>query len=419
MGGPDRALGGSGNPWSDDGSGGPDRPGRRSLITDQDDARLWRVVDVFRIAALGYAVVLYTGVQDEYRHRWAAWGVLGVLAAWTALLTLRPAWHRREPAFMIADLVIAVGAVLSTRLLDDPERIRQGAQTLPSIWPAAAVLGWAIWRGWRGGLFAGLVISAADLAEVGRISQRTANNTANNIVLLVLVGLIVGYATEVVRAGRAEMAAAVAQRAANQERERLARDIHDSVLQVLGFVHRDGASGSGAASELARLAGEQEVRLRMLISHGPIASTGPGQADLRAALSRHVGGRVSVSSPAEPVLLPGGVVEALAAATTAALDNVQQHAGPDARAWVLLEDEPGQVTVTVRDDGPGLSTARLEAAQAEGRLGVSASIRGRIEEIGGTVEIIGRLGEGTEVEMRVPREPQVEARRLRWAGWGE
>jgi signal transduction histidine kinase len=114
-------------------------------------------------------------------------------------------------------------------------------------------------------------------------------------------------------------------------------------------------------------------------------------------------------------------VEALAAATTAALDNVRQHAGADARAWVLLEDEPGQVTVTVRDDGPGLSAARLDAARAEGRLGVSASIRGRIEEIGGTVEIIGTLGEGTEVEMRVPRGPRVprvEAKRFRWAGWG-
>jgi signal transduction histidine kinase len=373
------------------------------------------VVDVFRIAALGYAVVLFAGVQDEYAHRWPAWGVLAVLAGWTALLTLRPAWHRQEPPFMLADLFLAVLSVLATRVLDDPERIRQGAQTLPSIWPAAAVLGWAIWRGWRGGLFAALVICAADLSEVGRISERTANNTANNIVLLVLVGLIVGYATEVVRAGRAEMAAAVAQRAATQERERLARDIHDSVLQVLGIVHRDGANGGEDAAELARLAGEQEVRLRSLISNGPIAAPGPGQADLRAALSQHADGRVSVSCPAEPVLLPGGVVQALAAATAAALDNVRQHAGAAAQAWVLLEDEPGQVTVTVRDDGPGLSADRLVAARGEGRLGVSSSICGRITEIGGTVEIVGRPGEGTEVEMRVPRIVTGRPGRSRWS----
>jgi signal transduction histidine kinase len=379
-----------------------------------DDARLWRVVGVFRIAALSYAVALFAGAQDEYAHPWAGWAVLAVLACWTAFLTARPTWSwgpGRRAVVMVADLLIAAAAVLATRLLDEPERIREGAQTLPSIWPAAAVLGWAVWRGWRGGLVAAAVIACADLLEVGRISERTANNTANNIVLLVLVGLIVGYATEVVRAGRAEMAAAVAQRAATQERERLARDIHDSVLQVLGFVHRDGANAGPAAAELSRLAGEQEVRLRTLISHGPMVATEPGEADLRAALSRHADGRVSVSTPAEPVLLPTAQVQALTAATGAALDNVRKHAGPHARAWVLLEDEPRQVTVTVRDDGPGFPAERLDAARAEGRIGVSASIRGRIEEIGGTVQIVGRPGEGTEVEMSVPR-PIV--RRARW-----
>jgi signal transduction histidine kinase len=370
-------------------------------VTD-DDSRLWWVVAVFRVAALGYAVALYATAQDEYRHPWAAWGVLAVLAGWTAVLTIRPDWHRRTP-MMIADLALAASSVLATRLLDQPERITNGAQTLPSIWPAAAVLSWALWRGWRGGAVAAVVVSVSDLVEVDRFSQWSAGNTANNIVLLVLVGVIVGYATEVVRAGRAEMADAVAQRAATTERERLARDIHDSVLQVLGFVRRDGAERGGAAAELARLAGEQEVRLRALISHGPIAATAPGEADLRAALSRHTADRVIVSCPAEPVLLPADLVSALDAAARAALDNVCQHAGAQAKAWVLLEDEPGRVTVTVRDDGAGIAPDRLDNARAEGRLGVSSSIRGRIEEIGGTVEIVSALGEGTEVELRVPR----------------
>jgi signal transduction histidine kinase len=326
--------------------------------------------------------------------------VLAVLAGWTALLALRPG---RETPVMLVDLALAAGSVLVTRWLDDPERILAGAQTLPAIWPGAAVLSWAIWRGWRGGLIAALVVAAADLFELGRFSAWSANNTANNIVLLILTGLIVGYAVEVLRAGRSQLAAAVAQQAATAERERLARDIHDSVLQVLGFVHRDGTQRGGAAADLARLAGEQEARLRALISNSPAAPTEAGEADLRAALTRLAGVLVSISCPADPVLMPARQVSALEAATAAALDNVRQHAGERARAWVLLEDEPQRVTVTVRDDGPGFAPERLAAARADGRLGVSASIQGRIAEIGGSVEFICTPGEGTEVELRVPR----------------
>jgi signal transduction histidine kinase len=367
---------------------------------DRDEARLRWVVDVFRIAALVYAVGLYAAAADQYIHPGGAWAVLAVMAAWTALLTLRPG---RETPVMLIDLALAAASVLATRLFDDPERIAGGAQTLPAIWPAAAVLGWAIWRGWRGGLLAAVVIAIADLVELGRFSAWSANNTGNNIVLLILAGLIVGYAAEVLRAGRAQMATAVAQQAATAERERLARDIHDSVLQVLGFVHRDGIQRGGAAADLARLAGEQEVRLRTLISNGPAVPTMAGEADLRAALSRHAGVRVTVSCPPGPVLLPTGQVEALEAATVAALDNVSRHAGEQAQAWVLLEEEPDRVTVTVRDDGPGVTSDRLEAARAAGRIGVSGSIRGRIAEIGGTVEFVCAPGAGTEIEMRVPR----------------
>jgi signal transduction histidine kinase len=59
--------------------------------------------------------------------------------------------------------------------------------------------------------------------------------------------------------------------------------------------------------------------------------------------------------------------------------------------------------VSVRDDGPGFAPERLAAAAAEGRLGVAQSIRGRIRELGGSAEFVSAPGEGTEVEMRVPR----------------
>ncbi|WP_309030723.1 sensor histidine kinase, partial [Streptomyces alfalfae] len=125
--------------------------------------------------------------------------------------------------------------------------------------------------------------------------------------------------------------------------------------------------------------------------------------DLRPLLAVHAGSRVTLSEPGAPVPLPPHAAGELAAAIGAALDNVRGHAGPGAHAWILIEDEPDAVIVTVRDDGPGIPEGRLAEAEGEGRLGVAQSIRGRLRDIGGTAELISVPGQGTEVEMRVPR----------------
>ena len=79
---------------------------------------------------------------------------------------------------------------------------------------------------------------------------------------------------------------------------------------------------------------------------------------------------------------------------------------------MLVEDEPGLVTVTVRDDGPGIAEGRLAEAAAAGRLGVSQSIWGRLRDLGGGVTIRSVPGEGTEVELYLPRGPAVPVARV-------
>jgi signal transduction histidine kinase len=126
-------------------------------------------------------------------------------------------------------------------------------------------------------------------------------------------------------------------------------------------------------------------------------------ADAGALLRRRASDRVSVSVPAEPVPLDACVADELYAATANALDNVASHAGPHARAYVLLEDLGDSVAVSIRDDGVGITDGRLEEAVADGRVGVAKSIVGRMNWLGGSAKLTTGPGCGTEWELTVPR----------------
>jgi signal transduction histidine kinase len=364
--------------------------------------QMWRGVTAFRILTLAYAAALILRDHDAYRYPAAGLLVLGVMVCWTlatAVAYARPAGRTRW--LMAADLVIAGALVISTRWIDSPARIDAGVATLPAFWSAAPVLAWAVAEGPWVGFAAGLAIAGADMIEHQQLEPA---NTFADVVLLLIAGGLVGY---VVRLGvAAEQAAsrAAGREAAVAERERLARSIHDSVLQVLALISSRGRSLGGEAAELGWLAAEQEAALRALVTGAGAADlTDGGLLDIRAVAQRLADARTTVSCPATPVLLPEPTAQALGAAAAAAVDNVRRHAGPDARCWVLLEDDAVAVMLTVRDDGCGIAAGRLAEAAAAGRLGVVQSIVGRLESIGGTASVVSELGDGTEVELRVLR----------------
>lgn len=359
----------------------------------------WRAVGVFRFAALAYVGVLVLRDHGGYAHPVRAYAALAVMAAWSVVTVAayaRPAGRR---AWLVGlDVAVAVALVLATRAVASTAQIDHGSATLPASWAAAAVLACAVAGGPWAGLAGAAAVSAADLAERGTLAQ----NTFNGIVLLLIAGLVGGYFVRLAVRAEAALERAARLDAATAERRRIARDIHDSVLQVLALVHARGRELGGEAAELGRLAGEQETALRSLVAMTP-APAGDGRLDVRALLTAHAGDRVEVSCPAYAVPLPEETALAVAAATDEALSNVHRHAGPDARAWILLEEEDDAVIVGVRDNGVGFDHGRPERAAAAGRLGLAQSIMGRIRDVGGEASVTSTPGRGTEVELRVPR----------------
>jgi signal transduction histidine kinase len=385
---------------------------------------LWRALTAYRVLTMLYAVGLFVTTYDAYDRPGIAVTYLAVLCVWT-LATLPRVQNATActKRFLTADLLIALAGILLTPLVVSEQHIQESGPTLPSIWTAGSVLAFAIKGGWRWAVFASTPVAVANLIERGH----PARDTVHNVILVWVASIAIGYVVEVARASERTLARALEIEAATRERERLARDIHDSVLQVLAMVQRRGAVIGGEAAELGRMAGEQEVALRTLVSRGlvPVSRVSrdtaegavvlavdegdeeDGPVDLRTLLAPFAAARVNLAEPGAPVLLAPAAARELAAAVGAALDNVREHAGESARAWILVEDESDAVIVTVRDDGPGIAAGRLAQAEGEGRLGVAQSIRGRLRDLGGGAELVSTPGQGTEVELTVPKQ-QVE-----------
>jgi signal transduction histidine kinase len=177
----------------------------------------------------------------------------------------------------------------------------------------------------------------------------------------------------------------------------VARTLHDGVLQTLAVVERRAADPA-----LARLAREQERELREYlfgVTARGAAATGLGPA-LRTAAARfedNFGGRADVIVADDLGTVGDDLCTALAGAVGEALTNAGKH-GHAARVTVYVEpDDGGGLFCSVKDDGSGFDPSSVR----EG-VGLTRSIRGRVDEVGGRVEITSRPGAGTEVRLWLP-----------------
>ncbi|WP_092602266.1 MacS family sensor histidine kinase [Actinopolyspora xinjiangensis] len=360
---------------------------------------LWRAHNGLRVLALIYAFTWFCVLLPEYRSPVGASVIMAAMVCWTTYTI----WRYSKPSGRTRTLVLVDQAVTMTLFglcyfVLTEHQMDQGLPTVVTIWHASMVTVAAVRFGIPGGFASGAVAAAANFAMRGYIDA----NMWMDTVLHLAIGLLLGLASETAEHSTRRLARALRTEAATAERERLARDIHDSVLQVLARVRRRGGELGGEAAELAALAGEQETALRNLISTGP-AERGETSTDLAARLRVLAGTRVNVSVPATEVTLPAETVSALFSVTREAVQNVEDHTGPETHTWVLLEDLGSEIVLSIRDNGPGIPDGRLEEAAAAGRMGVAQSIRGRVESLGGSIALDTSVGEGTEWEIRLTR----------------
>lgn len=301
---------------------------------------------------------------------------------------------------------VGVGAalLLADGFVYDAAHVFSAEQPLGVAWPLAGVLAAGVAGGPVPGVAAGLVMGAARTvssvlnapapdptgAQLAGLQPDWLLSLVTTTVLYVLAGGVAGYAARLLRRAEEQISAARA-------REEVARTLHDGVLQTLALVERRSDD-----PDLARLAREQERDLRRFLFDDPAVGL-IGAGDLGDALrhaagrfeARH-GGRVKVLVPDDLPELPEPTVAALVGAVGEALTNAGRHGGAD-RVVVFVEPQGRELFCSVKDDGAGFDPEAVEPG-----VGLSSSIRGRIREVGGTVEIDAAPGRGTEVRVTVP-----------------
>jgi signal transduction histidine kinase len=244
------------------------------------------------------------------------------------------------------------------------------------------------------------IVAGGLLIAAGMATFLAANNAlaaARTLVLAIVVtatgaGLILGPALW--RMAR-QLSEERRERIRQEERAEVAAHLHDSVLQTLALIQR-----TTSPDESAMLARSQERELRAWL-YG--RSDVPRSNSLGAAIESIAARLERTHNVVIDTVIVGDCslddrLRAAVAACGEAMTNAAKHSGAR-EVSVYVEVEPAVVKAYVRDQGRGFDLASVTSDRA----GIAESIRARMERNGGSAEIVTRPGNGTEVQLSMPR----------------
>jgi signal transduction histidine kinase len=353
---------------------------------------LWAVAALY---TLGLAVILV--IRADRWLRSASFLIFDTLLA-VVVVNLAGGGYRN--IFSLYSLIPTVTAALSLPSADRPFR--------------------------RAALFAGVVVMSTagfisslyfdgyslpviiERHEVDEVMLRSASYSVTGGLLAALAALMIAWQHSRDRANALREQAAV-----EEERRRIATDIHDGVLSQLSALGRRAeyaslllAEDSQAAEEelqrVVALAAEVHEGIRWIVRalrQDPTQITLSGELTRIAdRFQRNTGLAVELRLPASELQVPVDAIRHLGYIVTEALTNVWKHAGVR-QATVTVRRVNHRATVQVVDEGQGFDLSGIE----RGRTGLGLStMQERAQEIGGDVDIRSAVGGGTQVTVSLP-----------------
>lgn len=344
-------------------------------------------VVAFRWLALGWATVGVIVSDEHLLQPLAAGLLLGAAFVFTAMSTVLV---RRAPDLLLhpVTIIIEFGIGIAMLIADGWVYTDVRPQSLPWAWPAGSIISGAIAFGVQAGIILAVGGGIASFIGEGLNSGGVpwGVSASSKTALYVLAATVAGYVTRRLRFAEQQVSVARA-------REEVARTLHDGVLQTLAVVQRRSND-----PELAQLAREQDHELRNFLFGSGVDDQTLEVAlrDAATKLERQYGLHPQVIVADDLPLLHQDHVRALAGAVGEALTNAAKHADASKVIVYVEPDDQGRIFCSVKDDGNGFDAALTHEGE-----GVRRSIRGRIEDVGGDVEISSRPDRGTEVRLWV------------------
>lgn len=210
-------------------------------------------------------------------------------------------------------------------------------------------------------------------------------------------------------ASRHEVSRLSAAHGALAERERMAREIHDtlaqgftSLLMLVQAVEAEVESDLPQARRHLALM-DETARQNLAEARALVAGAAPADLDgaslpdaLRRLAARHEA-TLEVTGPVRA--LPAGAEVVALRSCQEALSNARKHAGSSVSVGIALAYGDASLAVSVRDDGRGFDPSCVTEGYG------LAGLRARAAEVGGTVSVRGAPGQGTTVTVRLPVPP--------------